>query len=257
MNLGEVSSWVLILVGTGLIALLAGAGIYGFGERPTLLRAGSGIERSPIFWERMSVHLVFYAVWGIGFGAVLWRGVPKNMIDVRFAFERQWPVIQSTEWIYLSVYFVPLVIPWLETTRSHLRTYAFNLWWLLLISVVLFLAFPFGSPPREFQADSLAGVILHWETIRPDFAAASLPSFHVFWACLCADFVAQRGLVWRFLCWGWAVAVAVACVANGAHALVDIAVSGALYPLVTHQGSLLRRFLIRVETGVFGRRAVR
>jgi hypothetical protein len=247
MNIGAESPWGPTLCGVGLLAILAGVVVYGFGGRPTLLTDTLDDERPPVFWERMSVHLVFYAVWALGFGANLWRGAPKDPIDVRFSFERDWPVLQVAEWIYVSVYFVPFFMPWLKTTRGNLRRYAFNLWWLLLFSLLLFLVFPVGSPPRTFRADSLAGTILRWETDRADFAAASLPSFHLFWACLCADFLAPRGPVWRLIGWSWAAAVAVACVANGAHALLDIAAAVVLYPLVTRPGAWGRHCRARVE----------
>lgn len=175
------------------------------------------------------MHLIAYSVWAILFGAVVWRGVPTGMIDVRLPFEREWPVVQNSEWIYVSVYLVPMVVPWLPVSRRALRRYAWDLWWLLAISVAMFALLPLGAPPRMTAPTTPAGHLLAWETGRPDFAAASLPSFHVFWGLLVAQVVATCGGWLKWIGRGWAAAVVVACMANGAHALADVAASLAIY----------------------------
>lgn len=219
-----------MLCALGIAGLLLAAVVHGLCRWPTILASRPEADASPPSGaERLSVHLLFYSGWAVGFGAVIWRGVPANGIDVRLPFEKHWGVIEAAEWFYLSVYLVPLLLPWLDVTRGALRRYALNLWWLLAISVACYLLLPCVAPPRPFIPGSLAGEILAWETGRADFAAASLPSFHVFWALLGAALLATRG-GWRARAgWIWAVAVAVSCVANGAHALADVAASGLIY----------------------------
>lgn len=225
------SPWGPALCAAGAVALAGAVVGHGLLRWPTIL-AWRGDTHPPTWPERLSLHLLIYGVWALGFGAAIWRGVPPGMIDVRFAFERRWPVIEAAEWIYVSVYLVPCVVPWIVSDRVALRRYALHLWWLLAISLLLFWLVPAGSPPRAFEPTSLAGRLLAWETHRADFAAASLPSFHVFWALLCAAVLATRGRVARVAGWTWAAAVAVSCVANGAHALADVAASGVIYAAV-------------------------
>lgn len=221
------------LLALGLVALLAGGIVHGLAGWPTILPARPGEEqRPPMLAERISVHLLGYGVWAVGFGAVVWRGVPAGMIDVRLPFERRWPVIEEAEWVYLSVYLIPLAMPWLAPTRGVLRRYVRELGWLLLISVACFVVLPLGSPPRGFEPGTLAGRILAWETGRADFASASFPSFHVFWGLLCARVLASRGRVIGAIGRTWAGAVAVSCLANGAHAIADVIASFAIYAAV-------------------------
>jgi hypothetical protein len=223
------SLWGPVLCGLGMTAILVGGVVHGIARRPTILHASHAVDDlAPNIWERLSVHLVIYAVWALVFGMIVWRGVPAGMIDVRLQFERDWPVVENAEWIYASVYLVPLLLPWLPVSRGALRRYALHLWWLLAISVVIFLVLPLGAPPRAFAPTSWAGRLLAWETGRGDFAAASLPSFHVIWGVLAAQLLATLGRSARWIGWGWAVAVAVACIATGAHAIADVAASGIL-----------------------------
>lgn len=237
------SLWGPALCAAGLGSLAVAWWIHGVRGRPTIFPPRSDDDtRAPGTWERISVHLIAYGAWAAVFGATIWRGVPEGMIDVRLVGERNWPVWEPAEWIYLSVYFVPAAMPWLAGTRAALRRYALTLGWLLLISLPFFLL-PLGSPPREFVPTSLAGRILAWETARADFAAVSLPSFHVFWGLLVAQLLATRGRGWAWVGGLWASAVAIACLATGAHALVDVALSGAIFPLVAAARSPLARKL--------------
>lgn len=249
--MGAESGWGPALCTAGLGSLLSAACIYGYLGKPSIFRPDSeAADIGPTFWERLSLHLLVYAGWAVGFGAIVWRGAPSAGIDVRLAGEANWPVIQSAEWVYLSSYFVPLGLPWLSVKRSVLRRYALDLGWVLAISLVLFLLLPVASPPRLFVPDSWAGKILAWETGRADFAAASLPSFHVCWALLCAQMLAKCGDVFRLVGWTWALAVAAACVANGAHAVADVAASMVLVTLLTAAWSPGRRLLAGIERGL-------
>lgn len=232
----------------GGAGLVVAAWVHGLRGRPTILQKAPGkMEGPPGLWERVSIHLVVYPVWAIGFGGVVWRGVPSGMIDVRFDAEKSWLVVQGAEWIYLSSYAVPLVLPWVVENREALRRYALDLWWTLLVCLGVFLLAPVGAPPRRFSPDSLAGNILAWETTRSDFAAASLPSFHVCWAMLGARLLASRGGGWTWAGWSWAAAVAFSCVANGAHAVADVVAAIAVFVLVTGSRSPLRRIWDGVE----------
>lgn len=246
--MGADSAWGPALVALGGSCLLGATWIYGYGGKPTILRADeTETARWPNVWERLSMHLVVYAVWAVAFGAVVWWGVPRGAKDVRLLGEANWPVIQNAEWVYLSSYLVPLTLPWLRVRRAALRRYAWDLGWTLAACVVVFVVLPVASPPRSFVPEGWAGEILAWETSRADFAAASLPSFHVCWALLCARLLATQGGAWLEAGWGWALTVTVACVANGAHAVADVVASLALVPVLTAERSPLRRLLARVE----------
>jgi hypothetical protein len=227
------------------VALFVAAFVHGWLKWPTIYRWPSndveGRER-PSWRERVSVHLIAYSVWSVIFGAVVWAEVPRDGFSVRLPGEQQWPVLSWTEWIYLSGYSVPFLMPWLAVTRAALKTFAANLWWMLGVSVSIFILFPVVTEPRLGADDSLAGKILAWEMSRGDFGAASLPSFHVIWTMLCASLLSKRSKLAGTLGWLWAVAMSFACVVNGAHAVLDVAASWVLYPLVTGRASVARFF---------------
>jgi PAP2 superfamily len=250
--LGEHSDWGPVLAVAGALGLAAGTVVHWMMGLPTILDPRPGEDgKPPRFSERLSVHLVVYSLWAIGFGLIVWRGPLAGMLDPRFAFEKSWPVVQGAEWIYLTSYAVPLVLPWLPVRRGHLRRFCLNLWWLLIFCGIFFLFVPIGPAPRPFAPSSLGGRILAWDTGRPDFSAVGLPSFHVCWALLCAGFIATLGRGWARWGYLWALAVAVSCVATGAHALADVAAAVVAYWLVA---SPLAPVLRMAEAILFGAR---
>jgi PAP2 superfamily len=255
--LGASSWWGPALCAGGASSLVLAVWFYGIRGQRTIFPASPEEEmRVPLVWERVSVHLIAFGGWALVFGAVIWRGVPANMIDVHFAFERGWPVWEQAEWVYLSVYLVPAAMPWCVPTRGALRRFVVNLFTLLLLSVPFFLLLPLGSPPRDFTPSSLSGEILAWETRRRDFAAVSFPSFHVFWGLLVAQVLQSLGRGWAIAGWLWAIAVTAACIATGAHALVDVAASLVLFPLATAKGSVLARGFQAVAERFFNSRTM-
>lgn len=229
-RLGAYSLWGPTLCGLGFLGLVMAYWVHGLAGKPTLFRknleANSG-ELSP--WERLSVHLISYDAWALAFGAVIWLGPVENYMDTHLRWERNLPVYPAGEWIYLSVYFVPLFMPWIAPDRATLLRYAQHFGWISAISVAFYLTLPFGCPPRPFTSDSLSGRLLAWETQRGDFAAAALPSFHVIWALLCAELLAAKGRIWATAASAWAAAVMISCIATGAHALLDVLASVAIF----------------------------
>jgi hypothetical protein len=75
--------------------------------------------------------------------------------------------------------------------------------------------------------------LLAWGLGRADFAAVSLPWFHVFWAMLIVSVVAERDARWARVAWLWPVAMSVVCVLNGAHAVLDVAASWLIWQVIT------------------------
>ena len=68
---------------------------------------------------------------------------------------------------------------------------------------------------------------------RAGFAAAALPSFHVFWALLLASVLAERGGRCRWLGRWWPAVMSAACILNGAHAVADVAAAWLIWPVVS------------------------
>ncbi len=222
-----------VLCALGVTGLLLGGLVYGVLGKPVVFRSRENPDQAPTAWERWSVHLLVIGAWSTGFGLIVWRGPAQPGWDVRLPGEAGWPVWPAAEWVYVTGYLTPLVISWLAPTRRALMRCAWELSALSLVSAVCFLALPICSPPRVSPGGaSLSNWLLTFETGRADFAAASLPSFHVFWAMMLASVLSARGRWSAVAGWSWAVAMSMACVVNGAHAVADVAASWVIYPLV-------------------------
>lgn len=223
------------LVGLGLLGLACASVVHGAAGKPTLwtTRDASATER-PSVWERLSVHLVAAGAWSLFFGYFVWRGPAVPAWDVRLPGEATWPVWAASEWVYVTGYLTPLVVAWLAPTRGALRRLCVRLGMLSVVSGLCFWLLPIVSPPRAWDAEAggITTRLLAWELGRADFGAVSLPSFHVVWAMLLASVVAERGRAWKVAGWGLAVAMSAACVLNGAHAVLDVAASWVLWPVV-------------------------
>ena len=223
------------LVGLGFLGFACGALVHGVLGRPTLWtsRAANGAEQ-PVVWERLSVHLIAVGAWSLFFGLFVWRGPAVEAWDVRLPGEANWPMWAWAEWIYVMGYLTPLVVAWVAPTRGALRRFCVRLCALSVVSGLCFWLLPVVSPPRVWDAaeGGITARLLAWELGRADFGAVSLPSFHVFWAMLLASVVAERGQAWRLAGYMWMLAMSVACVLNGAHAVVDVAASWMIWTLV-------------------------
>lgn len=207
---------------------------------PSLLRIPAEGDSAPTPVERLSVFLFVLAPWLILYEAVILMGAPSDAIEGYFAFERSLPVIAPTEVVYASVYVGVLAAHVVAPTRSALR--AFALRGLVSMAAVfpLFFFVPMVAPPRAFVPHDFFGRALAWER-AVDTPNGAFPSFHVVWAALAAEVFAARWPRARHLARLWAVAVSLACLTTGMHALVDV-LAGALVAVgLVHQNTLWER----------------
>jgi protein-S-isoprenylcysteine O-methyltransferase Ste14 len=204
--------------GPALRGRFGGAATY----RPllSLPRADPGV---PTAWERASVIVLVFLPWFLAFEGVVLLGVPPDAVEAFLPFERDWPVLVWTEFLYALVYPFVGLVPLLVSDRRTLR--AFALRGLLATGVVtlLYLTVPLVAPPRPFEGGGLAGHLLAWERSMANTVAA-FPSFHVIWALLAADAWSRGAGRWRRT-WVALVAGAIvtACLTTGMHALADVA----------------------------------
>jgi hypothetical protein len=224
-----------MLVMLGFWGCVCGAAIHGIAKKPTLwaTRARPASE-TPSVWERLSVHLIVVGVWALFFGIFVWRGPAIEAWDVRLPGEARWPIWSMAEWIYVCGYVTPLVVAWVAPTRGGLRLFCVRLAGVSAVSGLCFWLLPIVSLPRAWT-DGAGGVtarLLALDLGRADFGAVSFPSFHVFWAMLIAGAVAERGRGWRRAGYIWVIAMSIACVLNGAHAVVDVAAAWMMWPLI-------------------------
>lgn len=190
---------------------------------------------APTFGDLMRCYACVLIPWLVLYEAILVIGVPPDAISGVSRFEQRLPVIEWTQFIYLSTYVFVLAAPALARTRTDLRRFWLRGWWTMAITYPAFLFIPLIAPKRPFIAHSLPGHLLLWQR-TVDSAAAAFPSFHVSWAILGAGVYAAGWPKWRWLAWGWTVLICLSCIATSQHSILDVA-GGAATVLLVARGS--------------------
>ncbi|MBV9924576.1 MAG: prolipoprotein diacylglyceryl transferase [Acidobacteria bacterium] len=205
---------------------------FGHSDVKPLIRLPGDEAGRPTFADVISVYVLVLLPWLILYEAVRLIGVPKDAFVAYFPFEKYIPVYEATELVYASTYALVLLAPLVARTRRDLREFAIRGLFATGLVTLLFLVVPLVAPPRPFVPRGPLGELLTWERAL-DTPAAAFPSFHVVWALLAARAYAARARSWRFVWWGWAVAVSLSCVTTGMHAVVDVAAGFVTFLFVT------------------------
>jgi len=245
---------------TPTAALGATALVAGYERRDLLRRFGRERVRKPLLslpsagsgpptgWDRFSIYVLVFLPWAIAFEAVYLLGIPPDAIDARLAFERQWPVLESTEAIYASVYVFVLITPLVIRTRGSLRRLATEGLLATAVVTLIYLTVPLVAPPRFFVPRTFLGHALVFERSMANTVAA-FPAFHVIWSLIAAEAWSRRSRPWGRVGWSWAALITVSCITTGMHALVDILAALVAYVAVRNAPrlwELLRRLAEKV-----------
>jgi protein-S-isoprenylcysteine O-methyltransferase Ste14 len=228
---------------TPVVAMACGALVLGY-ERLDMRKRFSGVELHnrflpaddclpPSNQDRIRCFLIVFLPWCVFYEAVVHLGVPRDAVVANRPFDFRLPVWQWTEVLYVSVYPIVLLVPFVISTRSALRRFCLRALVSMAIVFPIFLCIPLVSPPRLFVATSFWGNLLHWEQ-TVDSAAAAFPSYHVIWAFLAAGALGSKGR-WQALVWSlWAMLVSISCITTGMHALIDVAAGLVLTAFLFH-----------------------
>jgi membrane-associated phospholipid phosphatase len=171
------------------------------------------------------VNLLFWAGYGIlGRSAVFpIRAVPLTPLDEAVAFTPE-----PWGWIYFSAYIYSAVLPWLLTSREHIRRYAAGIACMALISFTIYFFFPTPSPRPSDVGESLPMQLI----ANLDGPYNAFPSLH-------AGFILFMGLLaWRMFgriaprftlacAIPWGTAVFYSTLATKQHYVLDL-IAGAL-----------------------------
>lgn len=224
-----------------LVALGATALVLGYERHDLRRRFGETALRRPLLalpsrrpgppgvWDRLSVFVLVLLPWALVFEAIVSLGVPRDAIPAPLPFERHWPVLVWTEFVYASVYPFVALVPLLARERGVLRRFAVTGLVATAVIALIYVTVPVVAPPRPFVGGGLAGRLLALERTMANTVAA-FPSFHVVWALLAAEAWAQTFPRARSAAWLWAAAISVSCVTTGMHALIDVAFALVLWP---------------------------
>lgn len=207
--------------------------VMGFERQDLIQRFGSHIQKTfislprdsnsvPMLHERISVFALVLLPWVLVYEAFVFIGVPYDAIIAYFPFEYQLPVLPWTEIFYGSTYLLVILVPAIVRKAKILREFSQAGLIATLLMVLLFIAIPLISPPRNFSPGGILGDILQFER-NNDTAAAAFPSYHVVWAILASHALAKSFPRTKVLWWVLAILIALSCVTTGMHAIVDVA----------------------------------
>lgn len=216
------------------MALAAAALVYGY-ERWDLVRRFGALtppwlwiapatDERPTWGDRSFFWACVLFPWCAIYQGLSLLGTPPDAVSTALPFERGWPVVQSAELVYASIYPAVLCAPLLVRTRAGLRALSGRALLSMAAVFPLYFALPFVAWPRPFTATTALGRLLSQERSL-DTAGCAFPSFHVLWALLVAE---ALGGAW----WAWALAVGASCLATGQHTAVDVLSAGAVFALV-------------------------
>lgn len=226
-----------------LVALGAAALVLGYERHDLRRRFGAEALRRPLIalpadtsaapaaWDRVSVFLLVFLPWTVVFEAAARLGVPRDAIDAHLPFERGWPVVVWTEFVYASVYPFVGLVPLVARERAVLRRFAVTALVATAVITLIYVTVPVVAPPRPFAGGGLAGRLLAIERAMANTVAA-FPSFHVVWALIAAEAWGRTFPRLARWAWGWATAIAASCITTGMHALADVALAVALWPVL-------------------------
>jgi protein-S-isoprenylcysteine O-methyltransferase Ste14 len=207
-------------------------------ERPDLLRRFGRLERpwlalpprgdpAPAAGERAAVVALVLVPWAAIYGALATLPVPADAVSTALPLERGWPVLEWSEVVYASTYVGVLAAALLAPTRTALRELAVRGLVAMALVFPLQAFLPLVAPPRPLDPAGALGRLILLERAL-DTSALAFPSFHVIWALLAADALAPRTRLAR----PWAAAVALSCLATGAHTVADVAAGIAAWAVV-------------------------
>jgi membrane-associated phospholipid phosphatase len=138
------------------------------------------------------------------------------------------PFVPAAAAVYLSIFPMFWISPFILHTREQLHSLAKSLAWLIVVSGIGFLLFPGGDAYRAQAPAGFVGMVFSFAD-GLNMTHNYLPSLHVGMAAVCAYVYSQsvsRKLA--AICWLWAAAIAVSTLLTHQHYLADGITGGAL-----------------------------
>lgn len=171
-------------------------------------------------------------IWLVVYGGASWI-TSLHQYRVRLWTDRELtiPLVPAAAVVYLSLFPLLWLAPWVLHTREQLRSFAKSLAWLIVLSGVGFLLLP---SDRAYPPPVLTGFFgaIYAVADRLNLNFNYLPSLHVGMATVCAYTYGRAAPATSLVFWLWAAAIAVSTLLMHEHYLIDVATGAALGYLV-------------------------
>jgi membrane-associated phospholipid phosphatase/protein-S-isoprenylcysteine O-methyltransferase Ste14 len=175
----------------------------------------------PSFYERISSYVTGFIPWVIAYETFILAGAPADAITTNFPFEKELPVIELTGLFYISIYLFAFILPFIIKTKTQLRRFIADMWFVSIIAGLIYFAFPFITEQRDFIPETAIGRFILLDRSF-DGVTASFPSFHVIWAFVTARYfsasIPRFSLIWYLV----AILISISCITTGNHSISDV-----------------------------------
>ena len=188
-------------------------------------------DRVPGFQDWISIQVLVLIPWVILYEWLALLGEELHGVAAYLPFEKDLPVIEWTELLYISTYVIVVIASALAPSRKALRRFAVQGLAATLLMVLFFAAIPLVAPPRPFTAQTFMGELLQFER-GVDTVANAFPSYHVIWILLAVSLPAQKWPKSAGIWWVLGIAISLSCITTGQHALVDVVAGVVTFLLV-------------------------
>ena len=212
-------------------------------QEPCILRDERDLmppDRAWLRWPSRCCWAAFFGygtllvlLWAISYGGTSWiTGLHDFRVRLHFDFELQMPFVPRAAIVYLSLFPLLWLSPFVLQSAAELRLLAKQLAWLLALSAIGFLVLPADevrsqSVDREFF--DMAFELADWINLSYNW----LPSLHVGVAVVCAWTYARRvSVTVGIVFWVWAAAVMISTLITHQHYVADVVAGAALGFLV-------------------------
>lgn len=204
-----------------------------------LLSIPASTPEPPTWQERVSVIILVFAPFAVVYEYFILHGTPDKAIYTNLSFEKNWPVWEWTQIVYDVAYPYALLIPFVLKTKQDLRMLVFDAFWTTILVGALYLIFPFAVHQRDFEPQTWAGELLLLER-SVDGETCALPSFHVIWAFLSAQYFSISFPKWRWIWYALAVLISLSCLSTGNHSILDVLAGAGAFVLIRCRQKLAR-----------------
>lgn len=205
-----------------------------FGLPENSIETPSLKEKTGAFFSTLVIWLIYYEI-------SLYVGAQVNSFDTMTEWEKVFlPVIELAEIPYLITYFFIAACPFVVRTKSELRNFLYNAWWIIAIGLFLHFTFPFYSTPREFEPKTILGDLILFER-RLDGSSGAFPSFHVLWALLAALTLSKAFPRLKIVWWTTAIFISLSCITTGIHSILDVVAAIMVFILVVKRNSVWKK----------------
>ena len=227
-------------VGLGAAALVYGFERHDLARRfgrdalaPPLLSLPRGDGATPAPGHRAAVFLWVMLPWLVGYYALQSLGRSRDAFGTALPFERDWPVWQWTEVLYVSAYFFIPLTALVARTRRDLRRFAVVSAVAALVVGLCWIIIPVVAVNRPFTPSGMLGRLLAYEQGHSNGVAA-FPAFHALWPAIAADAWSANARAtgrrpWAWIGWTWAGLIAASCITTGMHTVIEVGVALILY----------------------------